>query len=474
MSKIIKAAVSTKDAFTVTYEDGTKQSFPTDELLTKQVIEKVVPALSRGDKVTLDLDAEIINIYQFVEKQSKGVMKFFRVMKNALVGKELTEQLVASIALPMADLNITNEEETIVAVVQPVPEPALPLEPAPVQAEPVTITKADPNQQSTHIKTGIAPKQSTVIEGAEKLVHQVKHFSTQTSTEGLENFMRRVAVVASVRKHSAQELLDFLAKADLPIADDGSIIAYKRLRSNNKNKGSFVDSHTGTVTQRVGSRVFMDVEMVDPNRRNECSNGLHVGRRDYMRSFNGDAILILKIAPEDVVAVPQDYSGSKMRVCAYNIVAQVNQEGFNALVNNLPMTEDSEMAYQLTSIIKGNHTPVIETVEITRGKGIVITNVSGSEAEVIADAPALDATATKAMDVNSSPTEKSKVNKTANSPKVVKQNIAKITVEMTDDQKKAKKLWKKVQDGSMSKTKLAIECHTSTRSLDRWAEKFKF
>ena len=167
----------------------------------------------------------------------------------------------------------------------------------------------------------------------------------------------------------------FLEKGDLPIADDGSIIAYKRLYSRTEDGETyFVDPHTHKVRQKVGSKVFVNEKLVDKSRRNECSNGLHIGRRAYMGSFSGDVMVLCKIAPEDVIVVPHN-DPNKVRVCAYHILARLPDQAFKQICRNKPMTEIDGLSELLGKVLKGNHIDVLETVEITEqeGGGLVIT-----------------------------------------------------------------------------------------------------
>lgn len=202
--------------------------------------------------------------------------------------------------------------------------------------------------------------------------------------------MARVAAVASKRNHSAQDLMKFLQKGDLPIADDGSIIIYKVLRSKSNGKHTYVDCHTKNVPQRVGSYVHMAESLVDPDRRNECSNGLHVARRGYVGGFSGDVCVIAKVAPEDVIAVPQ-YDANKMRVCGYHILFELSDDDFKKLKKNQPITDTTEGKLLVGRAIAGDHPPPIENVKITEhhGRGIVITSLQVAKAPVVEVKPAV-------------------------------------------------------------------------------------
>lgn len=504
-NRTVVSAVAGPENITLYFKEGDTMVLPSNEHFTQEVVATITPALSKGEHVVLNMENKTIDIFTQMEAKSKGLVKFFRVAKKALLGieeptEELTEELVAKIALPMGGYNLSNEEETVVAVVA-MPDEAnevsqedleaaaelhdrLVLEQTQRKLEPETkapigVHDAAPVAEAPKTPTQPASKPaSKVITGAENLKNQIKHFSESDNPIGFTKFMQRIAAVSKDRKHSVDELLQFLKTADLPIADDGCIVAYKRLNKSS-DQGILVDTHTGKVRQRIGSKVFMKPEMVDPDRRNECSNGLHIGRRDYMGSFSGNTIIICKIAPEDVIAVPKDYKGSKMRCAGYHIVAEISAAAFSLLCSNKPMTDDNSTAILLTNIIKGNYTPIIETVEIRgqNGTDLLITPVKGAgkaEPEKKAKVAVPEAVEpTKAIEEVTSTRSKADPKKIA--PKKIKEAIkATAKVEMTDEQKKAKKLWKKVLSGEMTKIALAKQCKTSTRSLERWAEKFKF
>ncbi len=62
---------------------------------------------------------------------------------------------------------------------------------------------------------------------------------------------------------------------------------------------------------------------VDENSEVTCSQGLHVASYSYMDHYPGERIVICKVNPKDVVAVPADYNNAKMRVSGYEVVGEV-------------------------------------------------------------------------------------------------------------------------------------------------------
>lgn len=242
-----------------------------------------------------------------------------------------------------------------------------------------SITEEDGRTPNAHTPetahdTIIAVVDGKIIPGMEKIKSQFARAARLGSTTGVENFLRRLGSVIGERKHSVEDLLKFMERADLPIAEDGSIIIYKVLKFKDEANSTYVDCHTKNVPQRVGSKVCMDVSLVDHNRNNECSNGLHVARRGYIGSFSGDVCVMAKLAPEDVIAVPQ-YDANKMRVCAYHIIFELTEEQYRVLRTNQPITNSEAGKILLGRALAGDHIGITEEVKITgqKGTGLVIT-----------------------------------------------------------------------------------------------------
>jgi predicted DNA-binding protein (UPF0251 family) len=222
------------------------------------------------------------------------------------------------------------------------------------------------------IKGALTGRLDAVVDGktipnVQRLEKHIERAAYGESYAGFEVFMKRLAAIIDQRGHTVDELLNFMEKGDLPIADDGSIVAYKVLNSH-RSLGMFVDCHTEKVTQQVGSLVSMPLEDVDESRRTECSTGLHVARRGYLRGFSGNVMTLIKVAPEDVVAVPVG-EPDKMRVRAYHIVAKLSDTAADLLRGGKPMTTHEPSAHILAAVIAGDHIGIIEEVSITRAKG---------------------------------------------------------------------------------------------------------
>jgi len=156
--------------------------------------------------------------------------------------------------------------------------------------------------------------------------------------EPLVNFWNNLKNNPSYR--ARHQLFNFLEHNGHPITDDGCFIAYKGVTAN------FKDCHTNTFDNSVGSVVSMPREKVDDDPANTCSAGLHVASYDYAHNYYGGAAAGLtvevKVNPADVVAVPADYNGEKMRVCRYEVIGISKGERKEQYVPYMPSGHDSD------------------------------------------------------------------------------------------------------------------------------------
>lgn len=148
----------------------------------------------------------------------------------------------------------------------------------------------------------------------------------------LAKFLERIQLNPSRRV--IKELFNFLDKGQLPLTEDGCFLARKVVA------GNFMDYHSGTVDWSPGNVVKMDRNEVDDDPQSTCSYGLHVYNRDYGKGFmrSGGKFLVVKVAPEDVVAIPYDYDGAKMRVCQAEVIQEITNEDDPEFFNSLCYT----------------------------------------------------------------------------------------------------------------------------------------
>lgn len=396
--------------------DGDTIVIPQGDPRVKDLVAKLVPAMDsrkpqpeRFYMLQVE-DMQDKNHFAEAEKKMNGAVRFFKMLKSK--AKELLEKFIE----PVEPMELGDKREPVKVAPQPIhvvngvaqdqAEPVLlktePVKPKLPPAEERPLTKSEsavaeimaaakpatsrdfsvPDVQGEEETTVLAVlADNTIIPGCEALVNQAQAVSEGISSgTGMENFMRRAGMIK--RGHSVEDLLKFIQKGELPIADDGCVLVYKLLNRTGE-EGEYVDCHSGRVLQRVGSRVHMAESMVDARRSQDCSNGLHVARRDYLRHFGGDVCVLAKLAPEDVIAVPQ-YDARKLRAKGYHIIAELTEDDRRRVCQDEPM-EDQVL---LGNCIAGNHVGILEYVEITKSKGggLVVTPVEGA----VAGSPALD------------------------------------------------------------------------------------
>lgn len=116
---------------------------------------------------------------------------------------------------------------------------------------------------------------------------------------------------------AVKELYGFLEYGNNPITPDGHFLAYKRVRDDYKSV------HDGKTDNSIGSKPSLPRNVVDDNRDNTCSSGLHFCSHEYLARFSGQRVVVLKINPKDVVSIPSDYHNTKGRACTYEIVGEL-------------------------------------------------------------------------------------------------------------------------------------------------------
>lgn len=230
----------------------------------------------------------------------------------------------------------------------------------------------------------VAVTNNGVIPGVENLQRHLRQSAQLKDYKGFTKFLERLAPVIKDRLHSVEDLMKFMETAELPIADDGSILFLKRLKYKGKEDGKriFVDCHSGNIRQWVGCKVQVREDLVDPDRRQDCSNGLHVASMSYIRSFGGDVTILGKVAPEDVFAVPQ-YNTNKMRVSAYHIIAELPEEERNNVNSGIYLSKTEVGKKLLNDAIVGNHSSPTTLIMVGghRGTNLKYTNLTSGSVE---------------------------------------------------------------------------------------------
>lgn len=167
---------------------------------------------------------------------------------------------------------------------------------------------------------------------------------------------------------AVEELYLFLEHNGLPITSDGCFVAYKKVNkvdtneaprefeglyldklgncrnslgkfvggelkqqfkdwlSDTNKKLKLVDGYTGKFDNSVGQTVSMPRNEVNPDRTRTCEAGIHFASWEYAKGYGGDVLIMVKINPSNVVAIPNDYNNQKGRCCEYEVIGIINEE----------------------------------------------------------------------------------------------------------------------------------------------------
>lgn len=120
-------------------------------------------------------------------------------------------------------------------------------------------------------------------------------------------------------KLAREHLWAFMAHNDIQVLPDGDVQAWKVVRYN------YLDCHSGTMDNSVGTTVSMPRENVVEDPHQTCSAGLHVCAKSYIPHFarSTNRVVTVKVNPKDFVSIPVDYDGAKARVCRYVVTEDV-------------------------------------------------------------------------------------------------------------------------------------------------------
>lgn len=132
-------------------------------------------------------------------------------------------------------------------------------------------------------------------------------------------------VMENPSDRSKECLYNFIDHFQAPLTPDGCFVAFKYVRD---DFGSAHANPDGTrMDNTPGKVVEMPREEVNPDPNQTCSTGLHVCASSYLGGYAwNNKVVACKVNPRDVVAVPTDYGFSKMRVCRYEVLFEMENE----------------------------------------------------------------------------------------------------------------------------------------------------
>jgi hypothetical protein len=155
------------------------------------------------------------------------------------------------------------------------------------------------------------PLHGYAVDKLVELIHK------QMDPAPLANFLDKLQENPS--QQTVDDLYKFLEYGRIPITKSGNFLAYKAVRRDWK------DIHSGRFDNSIGANPKMARNAVDDRREQTCSRGFHVCSFDYLPSFShaDGHVVVCEVNPSDVVSIPNDYNNTKMRVCEYRVVGEV-------------------------------------------------------------------------------------------------------------------------------------------------------
>jgi hypothetical protein len=154
--------------------------------------------------------------------------------------------------------------------------------------------------------------------------------------------------------NSRRQAYDFLATHKFQITSEGDVVGYKGMileddddimysvHSSNVDgvPSGYVNGDPvaprSRIAQRVGDVVTMPRNEVRNDPNVSCARGLHVATHDYAASY-GDVVAEVHVNPRDIVSVPRDGGGAKVRVWRYEVARVAPEHVSGSAV--IPATE---------------------------------------------------------------------------------------------------------------------------------------
>lgn len=125
----------------------------------------------------------------------------------------------------------------------------------------------------------------------------------------------------------ANQLYNFMRYNGIGISENGNLVGWKAIDSDG------MDKWTHKISYAVGRVVTMPRIQVNDDPTVACASGLHVGSYEYAMSYGSynDIIALFEVDPRDVVSVPHDHDGQKLRACKIYVVDHVGRLGIDLM-----------------------------------------------------------------------------------------------------------------------------------------------
>lgn len=165
----------------------------------------------------------------------------------------------------------------------------------------------------------------------------------KTNFKHLEPFIRKVMQNSFIT--DKKQLADYLANDDFEITEDGYLLAYKSVQSN------LTSHYDGKTKHDVGT--IVEVKNYDCNANNLCSTGLHFATKSYisrMYDYDDSIIVLVKIDPADIIAIPKEADNTKGRCIKYEVVEVFSLQKKLSETKTQIIANEVETRYQPTLI----------------------------------------------------------------------------------------------------------------------------
>lgn len=158
--------------------------------------------------------------------------------------------------------------------------------------------------------------------------------------EPLVKFMEKIQ--SNPQDDSRTQAYAWLNNHAFTITEDGDVVGYKGVSSD--GSGGYCSGFAGTamvndvlhedvrIPNAVGDTVTMPRSAVAHDPLASCHTGLHIGTFDYAKGYStSGAMLRVIVNPRDIVSVPYDAAGEKIRVCRYIVDEIIDSPDAGAL-----------------------------------------------------------------------------------------------------------------------------------------------
>lgn len=135
------------------------------------------------------------------------------------------------------------------------------------------------------------------------------------------------------------QLFTFLNSGKFALTENGKFIAYKGVYRT-ADPSVFASAHDQNFFYELGVKTYENVKPCDYDVNVACGKGLHVGTFEYARSY-GNTIVEVIVDPAEVICVPKDSGGQKLRAKALltTRIGTEPQQGLSNVVDPVAETE---------------------------------------------------------------------------------------------------------------------------------------